>query len=305
MVGHEGHDVEIAGFRGFDQLTVHTTAADIFARVGGEGPPLLLLHGHPQTHVMWHKVATQLSRSFTVVAADLRGYGSSSKPSTGRDDAELYCKRAMAQDQVEMMSHLGFDRFSVVGHDRGARCAYRMALDHPAAVGSLTVMDIIPTGEALRLMDDRFAYSYWHWFFLAQPFDLPERMLNADPSAYYRRWTEPPSYITTQAAASYRDNVRNPSTIHAICADYRAGLSLDRAHDEEDRGRRRITCPMLALWAARGELSEWYDVVEVWRQWADNVCGAAIPSGHFMAEEAPEQTLARLMPFLTGADQPA
>jgi len=287
-------------FEGFRRLKVATTEAEINLRVGGSGPPVLLLHGHPQTHIMWHKVAPRLAEVFTVVASDLRGYGDSSKPSTGSDDGSLYSKRVMAKDQVEVMHELGYDRFAVVGHDRGARCAYRMALDHPDRVAKLIVLDIIPTGHALRLLDERFAYGFWHWFFLAQPFDLPERMLTADPRAYYARWWDPPRYIDDMAAAEYRRNVEDPATIHAICADYRAGLTLDRDLDEVDRGRRRINCPVLALWAGDGELPQWHDVLAVWREWADDVRGTAIASGHYVAEEAPEETSAHILSFLKG-----
>lgn len=286
-------------FEEFEDLTINTSDASIRARVGGDGPPVLMLHGHPQTHVMWHRIAPILARTFTVVVADLRGYGGSAKPTTASDDAELYSKRAMARDQIEVMDWLGLERFCVVGHDRGARCAYRMALDHSERVEKLAVLDIVPTGDALRLMDERFAYSYWHWFFLAQPFDLPERMLNADPFLYYRQWIQPPRFIAPEAAAEYRRNVQDPATVHAICADYRAGLTIDRQHDDEDRGRHGVRCPILTLWARRGELGEWYDVVDVWRQWGDEVAGAPIESGHFMAEEAPEETLTYLLPFLT------
>lgn len=291
-------------FDGFDALTVDVDGVAIHLRRGGEGPPVLLLHGHPQTHVMWHAVAPRLAEDFTVVASDLRGYGDSAKPSS-TDDHEPYSKRALARDQVGLMRQLGFDRFSVAGHDRGARCAYRMALDHPAAVAKLAVLDIVPTGDALRMLDERFAFGFWHWFFLAQPFDLPERMLNADPDAYYRRWVDPPPYIAPEAAAEYRRNVHDPRTIHAICEDYRAGLTIDRRHDDEDRGRRRIACPVLALWSARGELEEWYDVLAIWREWADDVRGGALDCGHYLAEEAPDETYERLAAFLREDRPPA
>ncbi len=258
-------------FEGFELAMIDAGEAVIRARHGGSGPPLLLLHGHPQTHAMWHKVAPLLARHFTLVAADLRGYGDSSKPQTTPDHAP-YSKRAMARDQVEVMKQLGFDSFSVCGHDRGGRAAYRMALDHPDRVRKLAVLDIVPTGEAFRRADMRFGLGFWHWFFLAQPFDLPERLIGADPDYYYwrRHRPEPPAFFSREAFEDYHRCFNDPATIHAFCEDYRAGATVDFEHDEADRGRRRIACPVLALWSRRGELEEWYDVLEVWRCWADD-----------------------------------
>ena len=282
-------------FDGFELTTIDAGEATIRLRHGGSGPPVLLLHGHPQTHLMWHAVAPVLAEEFTVVAADLRGYGGSSKPPT-TEDHEPYSKRAMARDQVEVMRRLGFDRFAVVGHDRGARCAYRMALDHPERVSKLAVLDIIPTGEALRRISVPFALDFWHWFFLAQPAPLPERMIGADPEAYYLRHER--DLFHPEALADYRRAHHDPETVHAMCEDYRAGVTFDYRLDEEDRGKRRIACPVLALWAGKDDLGEWYDVLQIWRDWADDVRGGPIDAGHYLAEEAPEETAAQLLDFL-------
>ncbi len=281
-------------FEGFETAMIETGAATIRVRHGGSGPPLLLLHGHPQTHVMWHKIAPRLAEDFTVVAADLTGYGDSSKPTTTPDHLP-YSKRAMAQDQVAVMRSLGFDRFFVAGHDRGGRCAYRMALDHPERVQKLAVLDIVPTSEAFRRADMKFGLGYWHWFFLAQPFDFPERLIGADPDAYYFRGTR--DLFAPEALSEYLRCVRNPATIHAMCEDYRAGATIDFALDEADRGTRRIACPTLALWGRRGALEGWYDVLGIWRDWADDVQGRALDSGHYLAEEAPDETYAALRAF--------
>ncbi|HEY7033750.1 MAG TPA: alpha/beta hydrolase [Thermomicrobiales bacterium] len=280
-------------FDGFELAKIDTDEAVIRVRHGGSGPPLLLLHGHPQTHVMWHKVAPLLARDFTVVAPDLRGYGDSSKPPT-TPDHEPYSKRAMARDQVALMRHLGFERFFVAGHDRGGRCAYRLALDHPDHVLKLAVLDIVPTGETFRRADMAFGLGYWHWFFLAQPYDLPERMIGANPDNYYYRQRD---LFDPEALADYLRCVHDPATIHAMCEDYRAGATYDFALDEADRGTRRIACPLLALWGRRGRLEEWYDVLAIWGDWADDVRGRALDCGHYLAEEAPDETYAELHAF--------
>jgi haloacetate dehalogenase len=280
-------------FDGFELTTIDTGETTIRVRHGGSGPPLLLLHGHPQTHVMRHLVAPRLAREFTVVATDLRGYGESGKPPT-TPDHEPYSKRAMARDQVEVMRHLGFERYAVAGHDRGGRVAYRMALDHPERVLKLAVLDIIPTGEHFRRTDMAFALGYWHWFFLAQPEPLPERLLGADPDAYYFRRRD---LFAPEALAAYLPHVHDPATIHAMCEDYRAGATFDFALDESDRGVRRIACPVLALWGRDGALPAWYDVLSVWRDWADDVRGRALECGHYLAEELPEETYAELRAF--------
>jgi haloacetate dehalogenase len=281
-------------FEGFALAMIDTGEAVLRVRHGGSGPPLLLLHGHPQTHMMWHKLAPHLAQDFSVVLADLRGYGDSSKPPTTPDHAP-YSKRAMARDQVALMRRLGFEQFFVAGHDRGARCAYRMALDYPERVRKLAVLDIIPTYEAFRRTDMTFALGYWHWFFLAQPYPLPEQIIGANPDNYYFRGTR--DLFAPEALADYLRCVHNPATIHAMCEDYRAGATIDYALDEADYGRRRITCPLLALWGSRGQLEAWYDVPAIWRDWADDVRGRAIDSGHYLAEEAPDATYAELAAF--------
>jgi len=281
-------------FEGFTLTTIDTGETAIRVCYGGSGPPLLLLHGHPQTHVMWHLVAPRLAQDFTVVAPDLRGYGDSAKPPTTPDHAP-YAKRAMARDQVAVMQQLGFERFAVAGHDRGGRCAYRLALDHPERVLQLAVLDIVPTSEAFRRADMAFALSYWHWFFLAQPADLPERLIQADPEAFYLR--RGGRLFAPEALAEYRRCFHDPATIHAMCEDYRAGATIDFAMDEADRGTRRIACPVLVLWGRRGQLENAYDVLAVWRDWADDVRGRALDCGHYLPEEAPDETYAELHRF--------
>jgi haloacetate dehalogenase len=282
-------------FEGFRLSTIDTGEAAIRLRQGGSGPPLLLLHGNPQTHVMWHKVAPRLAERFTVVATDLRGYGDSSKPADAPDHAP-HSKRAMARDQIAVMRQLGFERFFVAGHDRGGRCGYRMALDHPDVVQKLAVLDIIPTGEHFRRTDMRFALAYWHWFFLAQPYPLPEQLIGADPDWYCLRGRH--HLFDPEALAEYLRCFRNPETRHAICEDYRAGATIDYAMDEADRiAGRRIACPVLALWGGRNSIHEAYDVLAVWRDWADDVRGRAFDCGHYLPEEAPEETLAAFLGF--------
>jgi haloacetate dehalogenase len=282
-------------FEGFHVSTIDTGEARIRLRQGGSGPPLLLLHGNPQTHAMWHKVAPRLAERFTVVATDLRGYGDSSKPADAPDHAP-YSKRAMARDQIAVMRQLGFERFFVAGHDRGGRCAYRLALDHPDVVQKLAVLDIIPTYEHFRRTDMRFALAYWHWFFLAQPYPLPEELIGADPDWYCLRGRR--HLFDPAALAEYLRCFRDLATRHAICEDYRAGATIDCELDEADRvAGRRIACPVLALWAGRNSIHEAYDVLAVWRDWADDVRGRAFDCGHYLPEEAPEETLAAFFEF--------
>jgi haloacetate dehalogenase len=283
-------------FEDFELSFVDAGEATIRVRRGGSGPPLLLLHGHPQTHVMWHRVAPRLAREFTVVAMDLRGYGDSSKPET-TPDHEPYSKRAMARDAVAVMRQFGFERFDVAGHDRGGRVAYRLALDHPERVRKLATLDILPTGEHFRRADMKFGLGYWHWFFLAQPYPLPEKMIGADPDWFFAGRPNRGNVHAPEALDDYLRCYRNPATIHAACEDYRAGASYDFALDEADRGRKKIAAPLLALWAGRGEVGKWYDVLSVWRDWADDVRGGPIDSGHFMAEEAPDATYEALRSF--------
>jgi haloacetate dehalogenase len=283
-------------FESFRTEMVEVEGVEILARVAGSGPPLLLLHGSPQTLLMWHLVAPKLAEEFAVVATDLRGYGDSSKPETDGEHTP-YSKRAMAEDQIGVMKHFGFDRFALCGHDRGGRVGYRMALDHPEVVTKLAVLDIIPTWEAFSRADMAFGLGYWHWFFLAQPYDLPERLLAAEPEkALFRGGSEA---IAPEAMEEYVRCLREPETIHATCEDYRAAATIDFAHDAEDReAGRRIACPLLALWGSRGFLEGHYDVLEVWRGWADDVRGRAIDSGHYIPEEAPEETLAEVRAFV-------
>ena len=279
---------------GFATTEIDTGEVTILVRHAGSGPPLLLLHGYPQTHLMWHRVAPQLAQDFTVVAPDLRGYGASSKPPATPDHAP-YAKRAMALDQVAVMDQLGFGRFAVAGHDRGGRVGYRLALDHPDRVSRLAVLDIVPTGDALLRADAAFALGYWHWFFLAAPAPLPETLIGHNPNAFFFQVDR--SVFHPEALAAYLGSASDPAAVRAICEDYRAAATLDRAHDEADRGTKRIACPVLALWAGRGPLSGWYDVPAVWRGWADDVRGRAIPSGHYLAEEASDEVLAELRAF--------
>jgi haloacetate dehalogenase len=285
-------------FEGFTLASIDVPETTLRVRYGGSGPPLLLLHGHPQTHVMWHLIAPQLARDFTVVAMDLRGYGDSAKPPTTTDH-EPYSKRAMARDCVALMQQLGFERFALAGHDRGGRVAYRLALDHPERVTRLAVLDIIPTGEHFRRADMRFGLGYWHWYFLAQPYPLPETLIGHDPAWFLLRRPNRESVFTAEAEADYLRCFKNPQTIHAACEDYRAGATYDFALDEADRGRKRIAAPLLALWGARGQVASWYDILAVWRDWADDVRGHAIDSGHYLAEEAPEATYTSLHAFFS------
>lgn len=286
-------------FDGFETHDVATPDATIHLRIGGSGPPLLLLHGYPQTHAMWHKVAPSLAEDFTVVAADLRGYGDSSKPEGDAEHAR-YSKRAMAADQVAAMRHLGFERFAVAGHDRGGRVAHRLALDHPDRVTRLAVLDIVATEALFRKTDKAFALGYYHWFFLAQPFDLPEQMIGADPVFFLERkmghWSATGAVFSDEAMAEYRRCFSDPATIHASCEDYRAAATIDLAHDAADNGR-RVAAPTLALWGRDGFMERTYDVLAEWREKCDNVEGRALPSGHFLAEEEPEETTAELRHF--------
>jgi haloacetate dehalogenase len=282
-------------FEGFELSMVDVGEATLRLRRGGSGPPLLLLHGYPQTHAMWHKVAPDLARDFTVIAPDLRGYGGSSKPPT-TPDHEPYSKRAMARDAVALMAKLGFERFAVAGHDRGARVAYRLALDHPDHVTKVAVLDIVPTSDALRSVDMSYALGVWHWWFLAQPEPLPETIIAGAKQAFFFRGRNPP-WRDVDAQADYERYVEDPETVHAMCEDYRAGVTYDFKLDEAERGKARIRCPLLALWGGKGNLEQRYDVIAVWRQWAEDVRGRAIDCGHSIPEEAPEDTYRELLAF--------
>jgi haloacetate dehalogenase len=285
-------------FEGFERKQIETSGATINLVAGGSGPPVLLLHGYPESHVMWHRVAPALANEHSVVAMDLRGYGDSSKP-PGGDDHAGYSKRAMALDGVEVMRALGHERFAVVGHDRGARVAYRMALDHPASVTKLAVLDILPTYEVYRSVNRLIATAYYHWFFLIQPYDLPERLIGADPQYFFRtalgRWSGGGIEVfAEEALAEYLRCFSDPATVHATCEDYRAGATLDFAHDAEDLGKRKIACPTLALYGRGVAL---FKPLEVWPEWADDVRGFELPCGHFLPEEAPDETVAALREF--------
>lgn len=289
-------------FAGFELQQIRIGELTIRARIGGSGPPLLLLHGNPQTHVMWHLIAPQLAQRFTVVASDLTGYGLSSKPPSTADHAP-YSKRSMARDQLAVMRELGHEHFLVAGHDRGGRVAYRMALDHPDAVRKLAVLDIVPTGEAFARGGREFGLGYYHWFFLAQPAPLPERLIGADPDWFWRWHTNrgPRQFFAAAALEDYLTCFRSPETIRAICEDYRAGATIDCEHDAADKqAGRRIRCPVLALWGANARLEAWYDTLAVWREWADDVQGRALPCGHYLPEESPVETLAELVAFFGG-----
>ncbi len=286
-------------FEGFTEQRIATGGAEIHAVVGGDGPPLALLHGYPQTHVMWHRVAPRLAEAFTVVAPDLRGYGRSSKPPGGEGSAN-YAKRAMARDIVEVMAALGHDRFLLAGHDRGGRVAYRLALDHPDRVRRLATLDIMPTLEQFDRMDRRGALGSFHWFLLAQPSPLPERLIGGDPVSFLHdmlsRWSGTDAFAP-EALADYERSFGDPETVRATCDDYRAGATIDCDLDAADRDAgRRIGCPMLALWGdRRGDRRA--AMMEVWGRWASDLRGAAIPCGHFLPEEAPDETAAALLEF--------
>ena len=286
-------------FEGFERRRVPTSETEINLRIGGSGPPLLLLHGYPQTHVMWHKVASGLAERFTVVAADLRGYGDSGNPPAGVGYAG-YRKRAMARDQVEVMAALGFERFRVAGHDRGARVAHRMALDHGERVEKMALLDIAPTKTMYEQTDRDFATAYYHWFFLIQPHDLPERLIGADPGYFLERkighWSREPGAFPDEVVAEYKRCFANPETIHATCEDYRAAASIDLEHDAADLAK-RLTCPLLVLWGQKGVVERCFDVLAAWRERAESVQGRTLPCGHFLPEEVPEETLAELLAF--------
>jgi haloacetate dehalogenase len=301
-------------FPACEERRIATEDAEIFARVGGKGPPLLLLHGFPQTHAMWHRLAPALMEKFTCVMPDLRGYGFSSCPENDPQNL-AYSKRTMARDMIAVMTVLGHTRFSVVGHDRGGRVGYRMALDHPNAVERLAVLDIVPTYDMWHNFTVKLAMKTYHWLFLAQPHPLPEMLIEPNPAAYLdytiASWTKAGdlSAFDPAALAEYRLHYATPEHVHATCNDYRAGQTCDLAFDEADRAEgSKIVCPTFALWGDAGIPGEVageardveQDPLTVWRQWCTNVTGAGIDSGHFVAEENPQATLDRLLPFVEG-----
>lgn len=284
-------------FEGFSLADVQLPEATLRVRHGGSGPPVLLLHGHPRTHATWHRVAPLLAKAHSVVCPDLRGFGRSSKPDDAPDHAGS-SKRAKARDCVALMRKLGFDRFAVVGHDRGSYTAFRTAMDHPATISHLAVLDSVPIAEALERCDARFATEWWHWFFFAQP-EKPERAILADPAAWYGG---SPEQMGGEAYEDYRAAIHDPATVHGMLEDYRAGLGIDREHDEADRrAGRKIACPTLVLWSLRDDLEQLYgNVLDVWRPWTTILRGHGIDSAHHMAEEAPAELADELLGFLAG-----
>ncbi|PRX98906.1 alpha/beta fold hydrolase [Allonocardiopsis opalescens] len=285
-------------FEHFTAETIQVPDAEIFVRHGGAGPPVLLLHGHPRTSATWHRVAPRLVElGFTVVCPDLRGYGRSRGPAPTADHSG-YAKRAVAADMVAVMRALGHPRFGLAGHDRGSYVALRLALDHGDAVSRVALLDCVPISEHLSRITAEFARRYWHWFFFAQP-DVPERVINADPDAWYQG---DPAAMGRENHDEWRAAVRRPEVVRAMLADYRAGLTVDRRHEEADRAAgARLRCPVLVLWSRRDDLPGLYgDPLDIWRDWADDVRAGGIDSGHHMAEEAPEQLAAALGGFFAG-----
>jgi haloacetate dehalogenase len=286
-------------FPGFRVLDIETPETRIRVRTGGSGPPLLMLHGYPQTHAMWHKVAARLKDRFTLVCADLRGYGDSGKPPSDEAHA-AYSKRAMAADMVAVMDALGHERFLLGGHDRGGRVAHRLALDFPDRVLKVATLDIAPTREMYRGTTEAFARGYWHWFLLIQPAPLPERMIGADPDAYWISKCGSGSAglapFSAEALAEYLRCFRDPETIRASCEDYRAAASIDLEHDDADEGR-KLACPLLALWGERGIVHRCFDVLALWRERAADVRGRPLPGGHYLAEEVPDLVAEELIRF--------
>lgn len=291
-------------FPGFTLTELPVDGGKIRLRHGGAGPPLLLLHGNPQTHAMWHKLAPTLAKRFTVICPDLRGYGGSLKPPATTDHAP-YAKRRMAQDMVDVMAAFGHNSFQVAAHDRGARVAHRLAIDHPDRVEKLALLDIIPTIEHFERADMAFGLGYYHWFWFAQPHPFPETLINAAPEAWFRAHTnrEPKeaSFFAPQALADYLAAVRNPDMIRGMCEDYRAAASIDLVHDRASRtAGQRIKCDTLVLWGSKGKIGAWYNPLATWHRYCDvTLTGFAVPSGHYLAEEAPADVLSRFAAFFT------
>lgn len=296
-------------FTGFATRSVDVRDGSVFIRRGGDGPPVLLLHGFPETHLMWHAVAPSLAEHLTVVVADLPGYGASRANTS--DGRAAYSKRGMAADLAAMMRAEGFESFGVVGHDRGGRVAYRMALDHPRQVGRLAVLDVVPTSDAFDRADDRLVLAFWPWSLLAQPAPLPERLVVADPEAIVDNalgdWGSLAAAFPSDVRDAYIDALRDPAVAHGICEEYRAAATIDRSHDFEDRRTgRRIQCPTLVLWSEGGSVDTWYaddgGPLTLWRAWARSVTGHPVPGGHFFPEQNPTATTAELLAFLTAPD---
>jgi len=289
-------------FPGFESHSIEFNGVKIMARKGGSGEPLLLLHGHPQTHAIWHRVAQQLAKTHTVVMTDLRGYGDSSKPQ-GSQDHLNYSKRVMALDQIEVMRHFGFSEFDVLAHDRGARVAHRLALDHPKAVKRLVLLDIAPTLAMYEKTSNQFARSYWHWFFLIQPAPMPERLIEADPAAYVRdvlgRRSAGLAPFDPRALAEYVRCLELPGTAHGLCEDYRASAGIDLVHDQLDLDKQNfVQQPLLVLWGEQGVVHQCFEPLQEWSKLARNVQGKALPCGHYIPEEAPELLLHQVQLFL-------
>ena len=286
-------------FPGFTTQKVQTSGATIHTLRGGSGPPLLLIHGYPQTHVEWHKIAPRLAEQFTVVMTDLRGYGDSSKPADG-DNHAGYSKRAMAQDQIDVMRSFGFQKFAIVGHDRGARVTWRTAVEHPDAVTKAVVIDIVPLPYSRVTRE--FATEYFHWFFLIQPAPFPETLIGNSAEFYLRsrflRQNTASEVFTPEAVAEYLRCFTDPATIHATCEDYRAGATIDLDHAAQD-GAKKVMCPLLVLWGERGTVGRLEPVMDIWRDKAVNVTGKGLASGHFLPEEVPEETLSEILRFLS------
>lgn len=287
-------------FEGFQLKTVEvTTGVRLRVRCGGRGPAVVLLHGHPRTHTTWYRVAPRLVEAgFSVVCPDLRGYGGSTAPAPLHDHAQA-SKRAMAEDVAALMAHLGSQRFAVVGHDRGSYVAFRLAMDHPNTVTRLAVLDSVPIGEALARADARFAQQWWHWFFFAQP-ELPERVILADPDTWYRTGEKREASMGSANYADFRRAIHDPAVVRAMLEDYRAGLGVDRAHDDADSAAgRQLQCPTLVVWSTRDDMEQLYgNPLEVWRRWASDLRGQRLDSGHHLAEENPEALVAALVEHL-------
>ncbi|MFC3051897.1 alpha/beta fold hydrolase [Kordiimonas pumila] len=291
-------------FTHFKSKNCRVNNVNIHYRIGGNGPALLLLHGHPQTHMIWHKIADELAQHFTVVAADLRGYGDSEKPAI-TSDSTAYSKRTMAQDQIELMGKLGFEQFSILAHDRGARVAHRLALDHPAVVQRMVLLDIAPTLAMYEQTNQAFARAYWHWFFLIRPAPLPETLIEANPEGYLRSVmgtrSAGMSPFTDAVFSEYLRCISLPGAATGICEDYRASAGIDLEHDRQDLEKgHKVNCPLMVLWGKEGTVAQCFNPLAEWQKIADDVRGSTLPSGHYIPEEVPDILLSQTMPFLKG-----
>jgi len=295
------NDTSALLYPNFESLRLKVGGVEIAGVRGGSGPPLLLLHGYPQSHLIWHKVAPALADHFTVIATDLRGYGSSSAPPGGPGHA-LYSKRAMAQDQVELMAALGYEQFALCAHDRGARVAHRLGMDHPTSVSRLMLLDIAPTLAMYERTSMAFAVAYWHWFFLIQPEPFPETLINGEPDFFLSRLLSlrqaGPSPFAPDAMAAYAAAMREPARVHAMCEDYRASATVDLEHDRADReAERRLAMPLRVLWGEHGVVARCFEPLDLWQELAEQASGKALPCGHYVPEEAPEALLEDMLAF--------